>query len=86
MRDNELTDNEVLGIGEAAREIAQTTSQRIKAIYDEMYEAKKERRNLEARVQHIAEVIDARNGEQKKIQEAGKRSVKQFLKLIGWLD
>lgn len=86
MNDNELTDTEVLGIGEAAREIAQTTSQRIKAIYDEVYEAKKDRQKLEARVKHIAEVIDARDDEKKKVQEAGKRSVKQFLKLIGWLD
>jgi hypothetical protein len=89
--------NQSIGLGDAAAEIIEaaknlTTQERIKIanIFRQLQKARsaeaKKVEQLEAQVHRVADAYDAQTQKHEVVTVAAKRSVKQFLKSIGWLD
>jgi len=65
---------------------AATTSQKLKAIDPVLAEKYRLQKETHDAVLQIRANLEKERQERDKVKEAGKRSLKQFLKLIGWLD
>jgi hypothetical protein len=88
MNMSENIEQESLSVGEAAKELWDkfSTSQKITVVREEQIAADKLRREIFAAIQDIRRMEVERVEKDVKWTEAAKRSVKQFFKLIGWID
>jgi len=94
MAERITTDDDPLSIAGAIAELwdraksnpSFTTSEKLQAIDPEMAKAYRLQKEIRDAVKQIQANMEKEQQERSKVKEAGKRSVKQFLKLIGWLD
>jgi len=63
-----------------------TTSQKIQAVSPEAAERYRQERENGKAIQEIRQMLLEDRQKRGKVTDAAKRSTKQFLKLIGWLD